>query len=122
VAPAPIEPIEPEPELLAELPERGEPAEPATSDLQLSARHPGGKEPDHDWESAACYVDGLVDNKVEGRKPLSRNKQGEPIVQRAINLMKDYFNKHDPPPPEDRSMRRWIKEHPARTQWWWDAE
>jgi hypothetical protein len=120
-SPEPVEPtVAPEP---AEPEPKPEPAPPDLRTPEAeSARHPGGKEPDHDWEGAACYVDGIVDDKVQGRKPLPRNKQGEPIVQRAMDLMKDYFDKHDPPPPEDRSIRRWIKDNPARAQKWWDAE
>lgn len=121
--PRPI-PASVEPELKpAELPER---SEPATPDLQTPeaepARHPGGTEPVHNWEMAACHVDGIVDDKVQGRKPLPRNKNGKPVVQRAIDLMKDYFKQYDPPSPEDRSIRRWIKDNPSRTSKWWDAE
>ena len=98
--------------------EERETAKPATPDLQTpkveSARHSGGKEPDHDWEKAARYVD--------GQAPLPRNKQGEPVTQRAIDLMRDYFKTSEPPPPWDRSIRRWITDNPSRTQKWWGAE
>jgi hypothetical protein len=119
VAPEPAEPIEPEPEP-AELPERGEPATPDLPTPEAEpARHPGGKEPDHDWEKAACYVDSKT---VDVKKLLPRNKHGNPIVQRAIDFMREYFKDNEPPPPKDRSIRRWITDNPTLTQKWWDAE
>ena len=30
--------------------------------------------------------------------------------------------KDEPPPPKDRSIRRWITDNPTLTQKWWDAE
>jgi hypothetical protein len=91
-----------------------EPQAPAKAPSASVTRHPGGKDPEHAWESAADHVD-----EVARKGPLPRNKRGEPIVQRAIDLMKDYFEAKEPATPRDRSIRRWIKDNPARTRRWW---
>jgi hypothetical protein len=75
-------------------------------------RHSGGKDPEHDWEGAADHVDACV--KKHG--PLPRNKKGEPVLARAVELMTEWFVKKDPPAPKERSIRRWIRETPR--SWW----
>ena len=75
-------------------------------------RHAGGRDPDNDWEGAAGHVDAWV----AARGPLPRHKDGKPNVARAVELMTEWFDKNDPPAPRERSMRRWISNHPR--SWW----
>jgi hypothetical protein len=77
-----------------------------------ASRHTGGRDPDHDWEGAASYVDHVV----TAHGPLPRHKDGEPVLARAVGLMTDWFEKNDPPAPQERSIRRWIGKNPR--SWW----
>ena len=79
-----------------------------------AVRHAGGRDPDHAWEDAAQHVDDWI---AKHKRRLPRNKKGEPIIARAVDLMTEWFNDNDPPPPEPRSIRRWIKDHP-HPHWW----
>jgi hypothetical protein len=75
-------------------------------------RHAGGRDPDNDWEGAARHVD----DWVAAHGPLPRHKDGKPILARAVELMAEWFDKNDPPPPQERSFRRWIRKNPR--SWW----
>jgi hypothetical protein len=75
-------------------------------------RHAGGRDPDHDWEGAARHVD----DWVAAHGPLPRRKDGKPILARAVELMTEWFCKNDPPAPQERSFRRWIRKNPR--SWW----
>jgi hypothetical protein len=74
--------------------------------------HAGGRDPDHNWEDAAHYVD----DWVAAHRPLPRNKKGQPILARAVDLMTEWFVDNDPPAPQERSIRRWIRKNPR--SWW----
>ena len=86
------------------------------------ARNPGGRDPEHEWERAACYVD----ERIESRgRPLDRHlKDNKPNIQSAADLMNIWFAKHDPKPPTNASIRRWLnkKENWPRIAKWWDSE
>jgi hypothetical protein len=79
----------------------------------------GGRDPEHEWERAACYVDERVENR--GR-PLDRHlKDNKPNIQSAADLMAIWFEKHDPKPPRNDSIRRWLntkKNWPRIAKWW----
>jgi hypothetical protein len=75
-------------------------------------RHPGRRDPDHNWEDAARHVD----DWVAAHGPLPRHKNGSPNIQRAVELMAEWFDKNEPPPPRDDSIRRWIRKKPR--SWW----
>jgi hypothetical protein len=75
-------------------------------------RHAGGRDPDNDWEGAACHVD----NWVAKHGPLPRHKNGAPILARAVELMTEWFEENEPPAPEGRSIRRWISK---KSRSWW---
>jgi hypothetical protein len=75
-------------------------------------RNAGGRDFDHDWENAAHHVD----DWVAAHEPLPRNKNGKPILARAVELMTEWFAKNDPPAPQERSIRRWIGKKPR--SWW----
>ena len=75
-----------------------------------------GKDPEHSWEDAADYAE----EKTEKTK-LPRHPDGSPNIQRGIDLMREWFEKYDPPPPTDGSIRRWIKDNWLRTSQWWGA-
>jgi hypothetical protein len=77
-----------------------------------ASRHAGGRDPDNDWKGAARHVDDWV--AAHGRLP--RNKDGDPVLARAVELMTEWFNKNDPPAPRERSIRRWIRKDPR--SWW----
>jgi hypothetical protein len=77
-----------------------------------ASRHSGGRDPDHNWEDAAHHVD----DWVAAHGPLPRNKKGQPILARAVDLMTEWFVDNDPPAPQERSIRRWIGENPR--SWW----
>jgi hypothetical protein len=75
-------------------------------------RHAGGPDPHHKWEDAARHVD-----KVAAHRPLPRHeKNNAPNIQRAVELMTEWFEKNDPPAPKERSIRRWIRKNPR--SWW----
>jgi hypothetical protein len=80
--------------------------------------HAGGRDPDHDWEGAARYVD----QHVADYGPLRRHKTGEnagnPIDQHAVDLMLVYFNNPNGPPLE-RTVQKWVTSHPERCRHWW---
>ena len=78
----------------------------------VSPRHAGGRDPDHNWEEAARHVD----DWVTAHGPLPRHKNGKPNVARAAELMTEWFKENDPPAPQDRSIRRWIRKNPRL--WW----
>ena len=75
-------------------------------------RHAGGRDPEHNWEDAARHVD----EWVAAHGPLPRHKSGKPIVQRAAELMAEWFDKNEPPAPQEGSIRRWIRKKPR--SWW----
>jgi hypothetical protein len=75
-------------------------------------QHAGGRDPDHNWEDAARHVD----DWVAAHGPLPRHKNGKPILARAVELMTEWFEKNEPPPPQERSFRRWIHKNPH--SWW----
>jgi hypothetical protein len=79
------------------------PAKPITA-----KRHRGGRIPDHDWEGAARYIDALV----RDGGPLPRNRDGELIIARVVDLMTQWFIKHDVRAPNPSSIYRWIRENP----------
>jgi hypothetical protein len=54
---------------------------------------------------------------VAAQGPLPFNKDGEPVLARAVGLMTDWFKDHDPPPPERESIYRWLKQNP-HPEWW----
>jgi hypothetical protein len=75
-----------------------------------------GKDPEHSWEDAACYADEQT-NKTK----LPRHPGDSPNIQRGVDLMREWFEKYDPPPPTNGSIRRWItdeKNWPRTSQWW----
>jgi len=76
-------------------------------------RHAGGRDPDNDWEGAARHVDAWVAK----HGPLPRRKDGKPIVARAVDLMIEWFEKNEPPAPEQRSIYRWLSDNPHQA-WW----
>jgi len=75
-------------------------------------RHAGGRDADHNWLGAA----GHVDRSVTAHGPLPRHNDGRPIITRAVQLMTEWFEKNDPPAPQERSIRRWISKNPRN--WW----
>jgi hypothetical protein len=94
---------------------------PAQATAEPAPRHAGGRPDDHKWVDAAQHVDRDVrlDRDVAEHRPLPRNKKGEPIMARAVDLMTDWFTKNDPPPPKPRSIPRWIQNNPQRCRKWW---
>lgn len=75
--------------------------------------HAGGKDPVHNWEGAASHVDEWIE---KNHRPLPRHNNGKPILERAVELMTEWFDDHDPPAPQPRSIRRWISNNPR--PWW----
>ena len=64
----------------------------------VSAPHAGGRDPDHDWETQRTML-------MTGSLHMSRcpeNKNGKPILARAVELMTEWFAKNDPPAPQER--------------------
>jgi hypothetical protein len=110
--PPAAEPPDP-PETLSEPPISGR--------LPASPKHAGGRDPEHDWESAAGHVDGWVANDGLSPRPLPRHKNGKPVIERAVELMIDWFQANQPPPPEPGSVRRWIRRNP-HPGWWGSNE
>jgi hypothetical protein len=77
-------------------------------------RHAGGRDPDNDWEGAVGHVNAWVHE----HGPLPRNRKGEPVVARAVDLMAEWFKANEaPPPPARTSFYRWLRKNP-HPEWW----
>jgi hypothetical protein len=95
-----------------------EPApEPTAAASPIPVRRRGGRPCEYDWEGAAGHVD---DDIVKKKKPLPRNERGEPIIQRAIDLMQDWFKSNQKAVPTN--IRRWINNNSSRTCGWWGED
>jgi hypothetical protein len=81
-------------------------------------RHAGGRDPDHDWEGAARYVDQHVTDHGPLRRHRTGENEGEPIYQHAVDLILGWFNNPHGPPLE-RTVQKWVTNNPERCRHWW---
>jgi hypothetical protein len=77
-------------------------------------RHRSGRKTELNWAGAKTNVDSII---AKDGRPLERDEKGEPVLARALDLIREFFEKNEPKPwPGRPDIYRWLRNHPQN--WW----